>query len=463
MTVLVGREAELTGCWPSWLRVVRGAWCWLLIRGWARPRSCRPSWRPRPGSRSPRGRRDPSRPRARCVQRPGGPAVRRPACAVHALPAPQRTALRAALLLEDAGGRSTRGPWRRSARRHPRAPTGSGGPGGRRRALARRCDGPRPGPGPRPATRPADLRGGGDPTDGPAGDRVAPGMGHRRGRTSPADDGGAVPPRARAPRPRPRPGRAARRGGGVGWQPAARPRFARHHGTPGGSTFEHLLEERLGSLPRGTRLALLAAALAGTPTVELVAEVRGCAPLELLDVLEPAVQGRLVRVTDRGPSPTRSMPRRSSRPRRRRTAAPVTGDSPTSSRARRRGSPSRHRDDRSGRRAGADPRARGPARAAPRSLGLCGRADGAQRRADAAASGRWSGPWRRATGWSPSADPWRPRLLRPSAPPSGHPSYWEATIRLADLLIYLGRAEEARSWATLRTARLPPGLQARRS
>ena len=75
--------------------------------------------------------------------------------------------------------------------------------------------------------------------------------------------------------------------------------FARHHGTPGGSTFEHLLEERLGSLPRGTRLALLAAALAGTPTVELVAEVRGCAPLELLDVLEPAVQGRLVRVTDR--------------------------------------------------------------------------------------------------------------------------------------------------------------------
>ena len=76
---------------------------------------------------------------------------------------------------------------------------------------------------------------------------------------------------------------------------------ARHRGGADAgtrTTFQTLLAARLAALPRPTRLALLTAALAGEPTVEVVAGARGCDPGALMEVLEPAVAGGLVAVTD---------------------------------------------------------------------------------------------------------------------------------------------------------------------
>jgi DNA-binding CsgD family transcriptional regulator len=72
--------------------------------------------------------------------------------------------------------------------------------------------------------------------------------------------------------------------------------FARHRVFGPGATFEALLGERLLRLPRPTRSALLLAALAEAPTVEVVAEARGVTVPALLDDLEPAVADGLVRL-----------------------------------------------------------------------------------------------------------------------------------------------------------------------
>ena len=123
-----------------------------------------------------------------------------------------------------------------------------------------------------------------------------------------------------------------------------------------------------------------------------------------------------------------------------------------------------HRDDRPGHRAGADPRGRGPARPSSRGLGLGGRADGAQRRTDATGVERVGAASPRAGGVAGRhRAPGRGRgLLRPGAGGrgAGLPSYWEATIRLASLLTYLGRVPEARALAAeLRAAQ--PASRAR--
>ena len=290
-------------------------------------------------------------------------------------------------------------------------------------------------------------------------------MGHRRGRTSPLTTA------ALFHLVREHLGRALDRGelraveAASGGNPLHALEFARRHGTAGGSTFEHLLEERLGSLARGTRLALLAAALAGTPTVELVAEVRGCAPLELLDVLEPAVQGRLVRVTDRvsfaHPLYAETIVATSAAADRRACHRRLADVEPgEEARARHLGIATTGQDDglaQTLERAAQLARRRGAWDSAAELMALS-----VERTPPA--SGRWG---ERALAWGD----WLVAIGRPVeaedcfAGPgagSGHPSYWEATIRLADLLIYLGRAEEARELGhELRTARLPPGLRAR--
>lgn len=74
--------------------------------------------------------------------------------------------------------------------------------------------------------------------------------------------------------------------------------FARHRAFGPGASFEALLSERLLALPRPTRRALLAAALCSAPTVSLVAEALGADPERLLDDLQPAVAGRLVRAQE---------------------------------------------------------------------------------------------------------------------------------------------------------------------
>jgi DNA-binding CsgD family transcriptional regulator len=72
--------------------------------------------------------------------------------------------------------------------------------------------------------------------------------------------------------------------------------FARHRVFGPGASFEALLGERILKLPRSTRSALLLAALAGAPTVEVVAQARGVTAPVLLDDLEPAVADQLVRL-----------------------------------------------------------------------------------------------------------------------------------------------------------------------
>lgn len=74
--------------------------------------------------------------------------------------------------------------------------------------------------------------------------------------------------------------------------------LARHRAGRVAETFGRLVGARIRELPRGTRLALLTTALSSAPGVELVAAARDCRPAELLDLLEPAVAADLVRVTD---------------------------------------------------------------------------------------------------------------------------------------------------------------------
>ena len=77
---------------------------------------------------------------------------------------------------------------------------------------------------------------------------------------------------------------------------------ARQHGRVAGQargSFDELLSRRLGDLPRPTRLALLTAALAGSPTVDVVAAARSSIPEGAIDELEPAVHAGLVSVVDR--------------------------------------------------------------------------------------------------------------------------------------------------------------------
>lgn len=75
--------------------------------------------------------------------------------------------------------------------------------------------------------------------------------------------------------------------------------LARHRTGGAVETFGRLVGARIAALPRPSRLALLSAALAGTATTELVATACGTKPAALLDRLEPAVAADLVRITDR--------------------------------------------------------------------------------------------------------------------------------------------------------------------
>jgi DNA-binding CsgD family transcriptional regulator len=71
--------------------------------------------------------------------------------------------------------------------------------------------------------------------------------------------------------------------------------LARHRaGGPAG--FDHLLGGRVENLDRSTRLALLAAALASAPSVDLVASARGLDAVATVEVLEEAIQAGLVTV-----------------------------------------------------------------------------------------------------------------------------------------------------------------------
>jgi DNA-binding NarL/FixJ family response regulator len=70
--------------------------------------------------------------------------------------------------------------------------------------------------------------------------------------------------------------------------------LARTRHGPGPSALPELVAARLSELPRPTLLALLAAALADTPTVEVVAAARQTRPDALLDVLESARGAGLV-------------------------------------------------------------------------------------------------------------------------------------------------------------------------
>ena len=72
--------------------------------------------------------------------------------------------------------------------------------------------------------------------------------------------------------------------------------FARHRALGPGASFEGLLSERLLALPRPTRTALLAAALCAAPTATRLAEALGRSIDQLLDDLEPAVAGGLIRL-----------------------------------------------------------------------------------------------------------------------------------------------------------------------
>lgn len=74
--------------------------------------------------------------------------------------------------------------------------------------------------------------------------------------------------------------------------------LARHRaGTP--ASFDQLLGGRVESLDRNTRLALLVAALASTPSVDLVAAAREIEPVETLEILEEAIRAGLVTVETR--------------------------------------------------------------------------------------------------------------------------------------------------------------------
>ncbi len=72
--------------------------------------------------------------------------------------------------------------------------------------------------------------------------------------------------------------------------------FARHRAHGPGASFEGLLSERVLALPRPTRTALLAAALCAAPTATRLAEALGRSIDQLLDDLEPAVAGQLIRL-----------------------------------------------------------------------------------------------------------------------------------------------------------------------
>ena len=75
---------------------------------------------------------------------------------------------------------------------------------------------------------------------------------------------------------------------------------AKRRGHPAhGRTFDELLSRRLGVLPRETRSTLLTAALAGTPTLDVVAAARSTTPDDVVATLEPAVRAGLVSVLDR--------------------------------------------------------------------------------------------------------------------------------------------------------------------
>lgn len=72
--------------------------------------------------------------------------------------------------------------------------------------------------------------------------------------------------------------------------------FARHRALGPGASFEGLLSDRLLALSRPTRSALLAAALCAAPTASRLALALGRSVDQLLDDLEPAVAGRLIRI-----------------------------------------------------------------------------------------------------------------------------------------------------------------------
>lgn len=76
--------------------------------------------------------------------------------------------------------------------------------------------------------------------------------------------------------------------------------LAQHKLTIGaGATVEQLVRERLNVLPRQTRIALLAAALSSDPHLEVIAKARSCLPVDLAEVLDPAIQEGLVTVGNR--------------------------------------------------------------------------------------------------------------------------------------------------------------------
>jgi DNA-binding CsgD family transcriptional regulator len=75
--------------------------------------------------------------------------------------------------------------------------------------------------------------------------------------------------------------------------------LARHTLTAGaGATVEQLVRDRLNVLPRETRLALLTAALCSDRHLEVIAQARSCLSVELAAVLDPALRAGLVTIDD---------------------------------------------------------------------------------------------------------------------------------------------------------------------
>ncbi len=75
--------------------------------------------------------------------------------------------------------------------------------------------------------------------------------------------------------------------------------LARHRSTEGvGADVQGLVQGRLATLPRETRLALLVAALASDPRLDVLARAHDCEPVELAAVLDPALRSGLVVLSD---------------------------------------------------------------------------------------------------------------------------------------------------------------------
>ena len=150
-----------------------------------------------------------------------------------------------------------------------------------------------------------------------------------------------------------------------------------------GSTFEHLLEDRLRLAPQADQAGSPGGRPGRGSDRRAGRGARRCSPTELLDVLEPAVRERLARVTYQvsftHPLYAETIVSTSAAADRQECHRRLARIEPgAEARARHLGIATTGPDT-----GWRDPRGRGPARPSSRSLGLGGRADGAQRRADA--------------------------------------------------------------------------------